>query len=350
MLKQLTSFLTYANDIGPINWIKYGVKGLPEVRKIWKEIRENSVYMKDRKYNSITKVIESYSETSMQSFLPKHSTEWMVNFLMWTTKFGDRAAIYLGGMANYNYYKAEFKKANPNATEQQAIDYAIVKFERDTKRTQQSSDLQDKDYFQTAHPMMRPFNMFQTTPRQYLRKEMQSMQNMYKKILSLGKQGKGTWAQNLRTLALYHVGMPVFFQWVAMGMPALMRDRREGDEEDLIRAAILGPLSGLFIVGDLLAGTADYIQGKPWAEDLGKNLPIYEKARNIVKIQNKIDAIKAYKDYGKANSKGREYQERIEGLILKRNLLWVEFSGLPASQVGRFFENYSKIFDGKPST
>lgn len=71
---------------------------------------------------------------------------------MFTTKFGDRTAIMMGGMPNYIYYKADFKKKNPKATEQEAIDYAIIKFERDTKRTQQSGDLQDKDIFQTANP------------------------------------------------------------------------------------------------------------------------------------------------------------------------------------------------------
>ena len=345
-LKQLTSFITYANDIGPIQWIKHAPKTPSQLLKTWKEIRENSVYLKDRKYNSITKTIESYNETGMESVVPVSTKEFIVNFLMWTTKFGDRSAIYLGGMSNYNFYKAEFKKKNPQATEQQAIDYAILKFERDTKRTQQSNDLHDKDYFQTSHPVVRPFNMFLTTPKQYLRKEMQAMTNMYRKILSGGKQGKGTWMQNLRTFGLYHVVMPVFFQYVAMGLPGLLRDRREGDEEDLIRAAVIGNLNGLFIMGDVIQGIADGIQGKPWAEDVSRGVPIFEKVAEWNRVSNQINTIKGYKDYGKPNAKGREYQERINLLLKKKYFILVEASGLPATQVSRFFDNYKEIFEG----
>ena len=346
MLKQLTSFITYANDIGPGQWIKYAPKTKSQVLQAWNEIRENSVYLKDRKYNSITKTIESYSETGMESIVPVSAKDWMVNFLMYTTKFGDRAAIYLGGMSNYRYYKAEFKKKNPNATEQQAIDYAVRKFEKDTKRTQQSSDLQDKDYFQTANPIVRPFNMFLTTPKQYLRKEMQSITNMYRKILSGGKKGKGTWMQNLRTFGLYHAVMPVFFQYVALGLPGLLREKREEDNEDLIRAAIIGNLNGLFIAGELIQSLGNYAQGKPWAEDVGRTIPIYDKVEELIKTRNKIDLIKGYKDYGKANKKGREYQERIDKLTKDFYLDLVEFSGLPANQVSRFFENYSEVLEG----
>ena len=63
-------------------------------------------------------------------------------------------------MANYNYYKEQYRKKNPKASEQEVIDYAIKKFEKDTKRTQQSGDIQDKDYFQTANPWVRALNMF----------------------------------------------------------------------------------------------------------------------------------------------------------------------------------------------
>jgi hypothetical protein len=58
--------------------------------------------------------------------------------LMFTTMAGDKGAIIFGGLPNYLYYKNEYKTKNPNATEQQAIDYAIIKFEADTLRTQQS--------------------------------------------------------------------------------------------------------------------------------------------------------------------------------------------------------------------
>jgi len=182
-LKQLTSIPTYANDIGPLNWIKYSVKNKGEQIKLWKEVRDNSVYMKDRKNDGILKVIEAYNPEAYINFVPDKDTKnWTVDFLMAMIKRADRTAIMLGGLPNYSYYKAQFKKNNPNATEQEAIDYAIIKFEKDTKRTQQSTDLQDKDIYQNRSPIYRMFNMFLTTPKQYLRKEIQATRSLYRKL------------------------------------------------------------------------------------------------------------------------------------------------------------------------
>ena len=53
MVKQLTSTFTYMADIGLVNWLKYGAKNKFEQAKVWKELRDNSVYLQDRKYNGI---------------------------------------------------------------------------------------------------------------------------------------------------------------------------------------------------------------------------------------------------------------------------------------------------------
>ena len=176
--------------------------------------------------------------------------ETLVDILMYTTKIGDRGAIFLGGVPNYVHYKNEFKKKNPNASEQEAIDYAIVKFERDTKRSQQSTDLQDRDYYQTRGPIFRALNMFLTTPKQYLRKEAYAIRNAYRLMSSGGKSGKGNMptlknfgGDTGRIFLTYHVIMPVFFQWVANGMPGFLADWEDEDSKDLATAAILGNIN-----------------------------------------------------------------------------------------------------------
>jgi len=47
---------------------------------------------------------------------------------------------------------------------------------------------------------------------------------------------------------MYHFAMPMLFQYVAMGLPGILRDRREGDEEDLARAAIIGNLNAFLLI------------------------------------------------------------------------------------------------------
>ena len=333
MIKQLTSFVTYANDIGFANWVKYAFTNMSELKKLYKEVRDNSVYMQDRKFDGIMRAIESYADsTELKSFLPSQTKDFMNNFLLFTTKFGDRAAIYLGGLPNYSYYKAEFKKNNPNATEQEAIDHAIIKFERDTKRTQQSGDLQDKDLFQTADPITRGLNMFLTTPKQYLRKEIQASRSLWRKLKAWDKSaGKGTVTENIRTMFTYHVMMPVFFQWVAMGLPGALRDWRDDDEEDLLRAAIVGNLNAFFILGEMVNMAGDFFTGKPWAGNV-KSAGVLNQAAILTQSAVKASKIK---DPEKAAGAWRKFQLEL-----------VSITGLPASNVGKMSGNIQKLIEG----
>lgn len=281
-LKQLTSAFAYANDIGYRNWAKYSVKNIIEFRKLSKEIMENSVYLKDRYDKSITRTLETYKEENSIFTRPKYfigdkgiSGDDVVSFMMGLVTAGDRHAIIIGGMPNYKLYKDRYMKENPEATEQEAIDYAIIKFEKDTKKAQQSSDLQDKDLTQTGNPIYRSFNMFLTSPKQYLRKELYAIRQIYTKIRQWDRMaGKGTVGQNLRTLTTFHVVLPMIFQYVTSGLPGLLADWEDEDAEDLLRAAILGNINGLFVLGDFFVAAADFAQDKPWAFDF-KNLSVF---------------------------------------------------------------------------
>ena len=335
MLKQLTSMPTYADSIGPLNYAKYAFKNKREMLKVYQEIRDNSVYMQDRNFGDMKKVIESYNQNQKVSFLPaglKSKFDYFSDFMMVTTKIGDRAAIFLGGMPNYSYYKAEFKKAKPNATEQQAIDYAIRKFEADTKATQQSMDLQDKDYFQSGDPLARAFNMFMTTPKQYYRMERMAFRQLWRKTKAWDrKAGKGTLGQNLRTVAMYHAVMPALFQYVALGLPGMMRDRTDEDDQDMLRSIILGNLNALFIVGDMLTMGFDKLRGKPWAET-APSLPVLEMMAELMRLADRVERTKD-------PEKKAEYSNKLTTKFL-------ELSSLPASNLYKLYKNYEKLIDG----
>lgn len=311
-LKQLTSAFAYANDIGYRNWAKYSIKNIIEFRKLSKEIMENSVYLKDRYDKSITRTLETYKEENSIFTRPKYfigdkgiSRDDVVSFMMGLVTAGDRHAIIIGGMPNYKLYKDRYMKENPEATEQEAVDYAIIKFEKDTKKAQQSSDLQDKDLTQTGNPLFRSFNMFLTSPKQYLRKELYAIRQIHTKIRQWDRMaGKGTLGQNLRTLTTFHVVLPMIFQYVTSGLPGLLADWEDEDAEDLLRAAILGNINGLFILGNFFVAAADYAQDKPWAFDF-KNLTVYE-------IMGEVgDSIKRYQKLKPGSKKDEAYWNMI---------------------------------------
>jgi len=332
MVKQLISFFTYTNDIGPINWMKYAAKNMSELRSVLKEVKENSVYMQDRKRESIFRVIESYSNDSMTSFIPNPTKEFYTNFMMWFVKQGDAGAIYMGGLPNYSYYKAEAMKAGK--TEQQAIDIAIRKFERDTKRTQASQDLSDKDTFQTGDALKRAMNMFLTTPKQYMRKEIQAVRNLYRKIAAWDKTaGKGTRGENIRTFVMYHVINPMLFQYISMGLPGLLRPMRDDDDEDLMRAAIIGNLNGLFILGELFAGLGDLFTKKPYAMSDTRSVGILQISFRIGQLYQRWDKTKD--------------PVKKEAALNKLLLESLTLTSVPAPTLDRMYKNYSKVADGE---
>ena len=327
MIKQLTSFFTYASDIGYANWVRYAAVNAVQMRKIFKEIKANSVYMDDRNYQSIMKAIETYAPERVQKFMPQPIQNALINMAMWTTKFGDKAAIYIGGMPNYSYHKAQFKKNNPGATEQQAIDYAIRRFEKDTKNTQQSSDIQNKDLYQTGDGYMRVLNMFMTTPKQYNRKVFRSLRNLSRIIRSGGTEGKGTLISNARTILTYHFVMPMFFQWVSLGFP-LGSDWDEEDEEDMMRAAIIGNFNSLFIAGDVIGMIADGIQGKPWAFNMPA-IPALDMPKNVLLYM-----------YNAEKAKTPETKEKWTRKAINEGLAMF---GIPASNIEKIFNNFTKL-------
>ena len=261
-LKQLTSIFAYTSDIGLVNWSKYSPKAMANFRTIWKEITDNSIYIKDRYNKSTQDALTAAKSVEAENFVSDKYTSGVNDYVQFSLKlimYGDRGGI-TGGIPNYLYYKEQYKSKNPKATKQEIIDYAIKKFEYDTSKAQQSYDLTDRDLLQ-SNPYARVFNVFLTTPKQYMRKEVQALRQIRRQFT--GQNYKRTFGKNIYQFLLYHVGLPVLFQAVTLGLP--FRKAEEDDYEELIRAAILGNINSFIILGDLAVSIADYAQNKPWA-------------------------------------------------------------------------------------
>ena len=344
--KQMTSFLTYGNDIGYLNWAKYAAISLTKLFKTHREIMENSIVLQDRygytidvngkrvyvKSTPIQKNVENYAEQQMINMIPLKAREVgienIIKYLMLTTMVGDRAAILIGGIPNYLYYKSKFKKAG--LSEEEAIQKAIVSFEKDTLKTQQSYDLQDKDYYQTGYPFMRAFNMFLTTPKQYFRREVVATRNLYRKLKAWDvNAGRGTLTENLRTLFTYHFIMPMLFQYVSQGFPGLLRAMTDEDKEELKWAALLGNLNAIFIYGQALESVVDYLILDKSYGSVPQSLPILESISKLTELWKRAQ-----------NAKTEETRERnMDKFFLELVQAW----GLPASQIKKIWKNYSEL-------
>lgn len=349
-LKQFTSAFAFADYIGYRNWFRYATqelsKGVGTWNKTWQEMYDNSPKLQDRYSRSdFARLLESYTAKNVDETLYSGlsnqrikvggktlTVDKVYDFMMYLVKAGDKGGI-MGSIPNYAFYKEQFLKKNPKATEQQAIDHAIRKTESQIFSTQQDQDIQNKDFFQTDNAFYRWMSLFTSSPRALLRKEIISIRNLYRKLVAGDKTaGRGTVKQNLRTFVTYHFVIPLFFQYVALGLPGLARNWREDDDEQLGMAAILGNLNSIFIIGDILASMRDLILDKPFAAQF-RNIPIFEYVQEI--NENVIRMNKAKKPETKD-----KYFKRLINSIL-------EPAGVPARQLSKWYTNIEKVLKGE---
>lgn len=359
-VKQLLSSVTYISDIGAVNWSKsaiplflntatFGVFG-KGMRGAAKEIFANSPYLRDRYSSGFQRTIEAYDNTKEVSLIPNSYMQTMMAIGTSFSKVGDVGAIMLGGLPNYLHYKNEFTKTNPDATEQQVIDYAIKKFQRDTKSTQQSSDIQDKDIFQLSGGGWRWLNMFKTTPKQYLRKSMYAQVQIGRKLsaavnamskfenplTAMDQAGKGSLFQNFRNWMMFRFLMPSSFAYVSMGLPGLLKpDLDDDDKFDLARQTLMGNLGGVMILGDALQMISDIYAGKPYGTR-PNSIPLYEQ---IAAFGKKYQSYKRLR-----NIEGKEID--AEYAMMQLMATFFDFFGVPASKGFQGFSNISKLQRG----
>jgi hypothetical protein len=359
-LKQFTSGLAFADYIGYANWAKYASKNLASgvgdaitfknFNKTWKEMYKNSPELQDRyDQKDFSRVLETYTREASDELSGGISMGRVMDAMMYLVKQGDKGGV-MGSIPNYLYYKDQYKSKNPQKTEQDAIEFAIRKVERQIKSTQQDQDIQNKDFYQTGDWYQRWLSMFQSSPRALLRKEISSIRNLYRKINTFynaegkfkermkvaSKAGRGTTGQNIRAFIQYHVVVPMFFQYMAMGLPGIFRDwDEEEDKQDLGIAAVLGNLNAIFALGDIFSAIKDFIKGNPWAGD-ARGLPVFEMFVTVA------DSLSKYKSAKREETKNKYAMKALTSAI--------DLSGVPASQINKLAKNFRIILDKEYNT
>ena len=334
-LKQLTSFVAYGNRIGFRNWIKTAATmGPKEFIKTWQEISEESVYVKYRYWETINKSIEAYGEKQVEGYTPGDKGDKLIRFFMSPIKAGDKQAIYVGGIPMYVYLKNKFIKEG--MSEDAAKKKAMLIFEEQTKKVQQSSDKQDRDNIQNMGGYVQFFNMFMSAPKSYLRRLFGGYRELSRNIKD--GSGKGTWWDNLRTIGTYQFALPMIFQWATSGFP--ITDWDDEDKEDLARSAVLSVFNSIFVVGQIVEMIADRYQGKPWWKDV-KQFPVLDLATDVI---DKIARGAETEDPDKALE---YYKEAIYALLpLTAGPVPVPIASMPLPTLDRMAQNIKKMVEG----
>ena len=125
--------------------------------------------------------------------------------------------------------------------------------------------------------------------------------------------------------------LPVFFQYLSAGLPGVLAPWDDEDATDLKRAALLGNLNALFVMGDILAMFADSITGKPWEADV-TDIPFIEQMELLAKT---IGIIERTKDEDKKQELYQKFfMEDLPG-----------FFGLNLKSLRRYKKNIEEIIN-----
>ena len=226
-LKQVTSFAAYADDVSTADFVA-GISYMASHPKKVLDVLRSSTLWQNRGLNIDKDFQDALNDKhflNLASRFPKFT-----EVMMLPIKYGDKAAIGIGGYARYHAQR----KAGMSHAE------AIADFEAKTARTQQSTDIDQQSELQRSKGVVRLVAQFMSAPNALMRAEYDAIATF---IAKGGIKGTGK-AQFAKKMFIYHFFIPQFFTLVANGFTF--------DEEDQFQALVLGSLNGWLIWGDVL--------------------------------------------------------------------------------------------------
>jgi len=220
--KQLSSTFGFAEDVPVTDFVAGMVRYLANPKKANKIMEGHSSIRYRGKHfdNELNRVIDN----KRLGFFGEEDT--LRNFFMMPVKYGDAAAIKIGGYSKY-LHLTEKKGVSP----EDALNQVAALAERSQQSTLKSnlSLLQKND-----NSILRLATMFTSSPI--------AMINMQMQAVGQFRSGKITLKQMTRKIAIYQVMIPAVFSWIASGF--------DGDGEEVLKSSLIGPWSALPLAGN----------------------------------------------------------------------------------------------------
>ena len=285
-LKQLASFAAFAQDVNSIQFTKHLLHLATPAG--WKEARElmnESSFFVERGMNfdnDFKDLARDSNNNNLLNFMGTHPS--FTKVMMLPIRYGDKGAILIGG---YAHVKAAMD-AGASKVE------ALEQFARLANATQQSSDPDQLSSLQRTSALGRIWAQFLSSANAVARAEYEAISEFSK-----GRLSKQEFAKRM---IIFHLVIPNLIMFIGNGA--------SWDNEDQLQASILGALTGLLLVGDVLEFTAKLVTGSDRPFDIEGRHPFQF-------MQSFMDAIQGDWDIG--------FDDLIEGSKTIENLL--EFGG-----------------------
>lgn len=242
-IKQLVSILAYTEKISAKSLVAGILDFSKNPVKNYKTLQNESAFIKTRGSGMERDIQDALKEGVFSRYNKKQN---LANNLLLNIKLGDKGAIVLG---SWSLRKQRLKEGK-------TLDEAISEYEEFSADTQQSADISRLSEIQLGGSIEKLFTVFKSSQRAYLQKELNAVKSMFRK----DGFGKDNIKKVAKTLWIYHVLLPITFQFISN-----MGGWDEEDRKDYLRAGLLGSFNGLFIAGDIIDGIIRQVMGmKVW--------------------------------------------------------------------------------------
>lgn len=243
-LKQLVSSVAYVENVSTVDFMAGVAKFLVNPKKALRFLNEHSQFFRNRGVN----IDQDFSDMTrdVNTFLGKRPTltKWIMVFIRW----GDRGAIAIGGFA---HIQAAMKAGK---TQEQAF----RSFERISVDTQQSQDPDQVSELQRTNALTRVMSQFMSSANALARAE-------YVAIVEFAR-GRITRKELAKRFIVLHFLIPSMIQYITNGF--------NWEDDDQLRAVILGAFNGVFVAGDAAEYLVGMILGSPDVFDLEIRHPL----------------------------------------------------------------------------
>lgn len=229
LFTQLTAIGVFSDAI-PAKDFAIGIADFMRHPREATRILSESYLLKDRA-NSINMEIKDIVRSQEFQAITRYKD--FRNSLYFFTQLGDKWSIVAGGWA---VYREALNRTGDKIK-------AMEAFERAVDTYQQSGHIDQLSSWQRGGPFQKALTMFMSDQMKQLRMEVRTVKD------AIIFKDKEHIAKAAKTVAIMHFVLPTLVQFVANGFA--------WDDEDQLKAAILGPFTSIAVVGQILsAGVA----------------------------------------------------------------------------------------------
>jgi hypothetical protein len=229
-MKQTSSIFAFLEEISTIDLVSGMIDFAKDIKGNLAILHENE-FFKSRGNNQERDMKDAINSDPFAKFREKPGFR---NQIMWNISAGDLVTVNLGGWA---VYKQGLKKGLSKEA-------ALTRAAEVANRTQQSSDLSQQNAWQRGDSWAKLATMFLSNPNQQLRRYMWALRGL--------RTGRMEPEKAAKMILIYQFIIPMVVQMMSdMGFK----------KERQLRAAVMGPFNGLFIIGDVTEWTLGLLTG-----------------------------------------------------------------------------------------